>query len=292
VRSTTDSAIAQAVPAPRRRARRGFGPFYWICVGWLGVLALVTVFAGVLPLEDPTEIAANALPNASPSASHLLGTDDLGRDILSRVIHGAQVSLEIGIGATAIGIGIGGVLGMLAAYKRGRLDGWLSLLMYTGLAFPAIIAVIAILNFWGHAEAHLVVVLGLFSVPLIFRLVRAATLSSATKEYVTAARSQGATSARVLARDIFPNVAPTILTYTIFTLGGIIATEGALAFIGLSVLPPESSWGNMIAESSSVQPVNLWLMLVPTLALFFTLVALNYVGERLRQHFDGTEARS
>jgi peptide/nickel transport system permease protein len=290
--SSIDPDVMEGAAVAPRGGRRLFGAFYWICIGWLGLLGFVTVFAGVLPLDDPTAIAPNALPNASPSGSHLLGTDDLGRDILSRVIHGAQVSLEVGIAATAIGIGIGGLLGMLAAYKRGRLDSWLSLLMYTGLAFPAIIAVIAILNFWGHAESHLVVVLGLFSVPLIYRLVRAATLTSATKDYVTAARSQGATSARVLARDVFPNVAPTLLTYTIFTLGGIIATEGALAFIGLSVLPPESSWGNMIAESSSVQPVNLWLMLVPTFALFFTLVALNYVGERLRIHFDAAEARS
>ena len=114
---------------------------------------------------------------------------------------------------------IGGSLGMLSAYLRGRFDAALSFFMYCGLAFPAIIAVIAILDFWGRSETHIILVLGLASVPLIYRLVRAATLATATKEYVTAAKSQGATSVRVLFHDIFPNVAPALLVYSVFTLG-------------------------------------------------------------------------
>ena len=115
--------------------------------------------------------------------------------------------------------------------------------MYCGLAFPAIIAVIAILDFWGRSEWHIVIVLGIFGIPLLFRLVRSVTLATATKEYITAAKSQGATSFRVLFHDIFPNVAPSLIAYSVFTLGGVITIEGALAFLGLSVQPPQSSWG-------------------------------------------------
>ena len=144
--------------------------------------------------------------------------------------------------------------------------------MYCGLAFPAIIAVIAILDFWGRSESHIIFVLGLASVPLIYRLVRAATLATATKEYVTAAKSQGATSFRVLFHDVFPNVAPALIVYSVFTLGGIIAVEGAIAFLGLSVNGP--SWGNMISDASNDVNAPMAFILSPAIALFLTLVSL------------------
>jgi len=280
-----------AVPVVARERKQPLGVFFWICVGWLSLLAFVTIFANFLPFQDPA--ASNFInpgTDAGPSLGHLLGTDELARDILSRLVYGARISLVIGLCATAIGISLGGGLGMLSAYMRGRVDSFLSLVMYSGLAFPAIVAVIAILSFWGRSQWHIIIVLGLFSVPLIFRLVRSATLACATKEYVTAAKSQGATSTRVLARDIFPNVAPSLIAYTVFTLGGIIATEGALAFLGLSVLPPQSSWGNMITEASN-DSTNLMLMFMPAIALFLTLISLNYVGERIRVRFDTNESK-
>jgi peptide/nickel transport system permease protein len=126
-------------------------------------------------------------------------------------------------------------------------------------------------------------------VPLIFRLVRAATLATATKEYITAAKSQGATSFRVLFHDVFPNVAPSLLAYTIFTLGGIIAIEGALAFIGLSVTGP--SWGNMISDAGGDVTVRMAFILGPATALFLTLISLNFVGERIRVRYDTGEVK-
>jgi len=280
---------APVAPPPRRAP---LGSFFWICVAWLGLLGFVTLFAGVLPLQDPTASDfVHARINAPPSLGHLLGTDQLARDILSRLAFGARVSLLVALSATIIGIGVGGMLGMLSAYVRGRLDATLSLFMYSGLAFPAIIAVIAILSFWGRSEWHIIIVLGLFSVPLIYRLVRAATLSCVTKEYVTAARSQGARALRVVTRDIFPNVAPALFAYSIFTFGGIIATEGALAFLGLSVLPPTPSWGTILSDGSTDSVTNYALIFAPATALFLTLVSLNYVGERIRLRYDTSEAR-
>ncbi len=278
----TSAPIAEAT-------RPKFGIIFWICIAWLALLAFVTIFANHLHLKDP--LAQLSLgPNAPASKQFWLGTDEDGRDILSRLIYGARVSLVIGLGATAIAVGIGGFLGMLSAYLRGWFDAVLSYFMYCGLAFPALIAVLAILEFWGHTEEHIILVLGLFGVPLIFRVVRAATLACATKEYVTAAKSQGATAIRVLLRDIFPNVAPALIAYTVFTFGGVITVEGALGFLGQSVAQPEASWGNMIQGASS-NATNVTYVLAPTVALFCTLVALNIVGEKIRVHFDTGEQK-
>jgi peptide/nickel transport system permease protein len=287
----TPAVALDAAPVAPAARRAPFGVFFWLCVGWMALLVVAATFASVLPFWDPN---ANDFVGAGIdghlSWSHPFGTDHLARDILSQVAYGARVSLVIGVTATAIGISIGGFLGMASAYLRGRVDAFLTLVMYSGLAFPAIIAVIAILSFWGRNELHVIVVLGLFSVPLIYRVVRAATLASATKEYVTAARSQGATSLWVIRRDIFPNVAPTLLSYTVFTMGAIIATEGALAFLGFSVQSPQSSWGTVISDASN-DPSNLGLLFAPAITLFLTLVSLYYIGERFRVRFETQESR-
>jgi peptide/nickel transport system permease protein len=116
-------------------------------------------------------------------------------------------------------------------------------------------------------------------------------LACATKEYVTAAKSQGATARRVILKDIFPNIAPALIAYTVFTLGGVIATEGALAFLGYSVAIPTPSWGNMIGEASNLDQNNIYLLLAPAIGLFLTLISLNYIGERIRTHFDTAESK-
>jgi peptide/nickel transport system permease protein len=276
-------------PSDVKVKRARFGVFFWICVGWLSILAFVTVFANVLPLQNPSSSDFVVGANAGISGAHWLGTDQVARDSLSRLVWGARTSLIIGILGTTLGMTVGSVLGMLSAYLRGRFDATLSFFMYCGLAFPAIIAVIAILDFWGRSESHIILVLGLASVPLIFRLVRAATLSTVTKEYVTAAKSQGATSFRVLLHDVFPSVAPSLLAYSVFTLGGIIAVEGAIAFLGLSVTGP--SWGNMISDASNDLNAPMVFILSPAIALFLTLISLNFVGERIRVRFDPGEVK-
>jgi peptide/nickel transport system permease protein len=306
---TTSELPAEAeVPAtPVRTAsapkRPPLGISFWLCSSWLAVVGLSAVLAPVLPLKDPiAEVYTNVYPNygkdATPSWQHLLGTDHVARDILSRIIWGSRVSLVIGLLATVIGIVIGSTLAMLSAYRQSRasssiaaaFDNALVLFMYAGLAFPAIIAVLAILGFWGTSEFHIIVVLGLFSIPLIFRLVRAATLSVATREYVTAAKAQGATAFRVILREILPNIAPSIIAYTVFTIGGVIGTEGALGVLGLSVVAPTPTWGNMINDASG-DPTNLSLVLAPALVLFLTIFCLYFASERIRLHFDTAESK-
>ena len=272
------------------RAQR-LGPLFWVCVGWLTLNVLAAIFANLLPLVNPLYQNYNVI-NAGPSLHHLLGTDDLGRDILSRVVFGSRVSLAVGSGAMVIGFGIGMPLGMLAAYRRGRLDAILTAVMYVLLAFPAIIAVIAVISFWTpRTLLKIIVVIGLASVPLVYRVIRSATLAIAAKDYVIAAKVQGSTDRRILVRELLPNIAPIAVSFLLIGVATVVTLEGALAFLGLSVNPPTPSWGNMINEARTVMAQNPWLVLFPSLALCLFLLCLNFIGDRLRTYFDVTEVK-
>ena len=162
---------------------------------------------------------------------------------------------------------------------------------YVMLAFPALVAVIAIVAFWGHEIWKITIIVGIASTPLVYRVIRAATLSYATREFVTAAKAQGATDTRSWTRDLLPNVRPTVISYFLIGVATVIILEGALAFLGLSVPAPTASWGNMINESRTYLSDNPWLALFPSLAMFLFLIALNLVGDTLRQSFDVQESK-
>jgi peptide/nickel transport system permease protein len=267
------------------------GLFFWICVGYIALNVVGAIFANVLPLQSPLNENFNAI-NAGPSLHHLFGTDDLGRDIFSRVVYGSRVSITVGVGAIIIGFGIGAPLGMLAAYRRGRFDAILTTIMYVLLAFPAIIATIAVLSFWTPRSLFkIIVVIGIASIPLVYRVIRTATLSVATKDYVVAAKVQGATDRRILMKELLPNIAPIAVSFFLIGVATVITLEGALAFLGLSVNPPTPSWGNMINEARTVLAQNPWLAFFPSLALCLFLIALNFIGDRIRTHFDVTEVK-
>lgn len=275
-------------------SRKRLGWVFWVCAGWIVLNVLVAIFANLLPLQNPDLQTASL--NASPSAAHFFGTDDLGRDIFSRVLFGSRVSLVVGFGAIAIGMTFGGTLGMISAYRRGVVDTVVNAAFYVLLAFPALLAVIAIVAFWGHALWKITLIMGIASAPLIFRIVRAATLSYATRDFVTAARALGATDRRILTREILPNILPTIVSFGLIGVATVIVLEGSLAFLGLSVAEPTPSWGNMLNESlnglnSIPGQSNPWLVLFPALALFLFLLAINLAGDRLRQHFDVTDVK-
>ncbi|MGH9092727.1 MAG: ABC transporter permease [Acidimicrobiales bacterium] len=281
------AAAAALSDAPGERRRLGW--VFWACAGWVVLNVLAAVLAGVLPLQNP-EAQSTAI-NAGPSAAHFFGTDDLGRDIFSRVIFGARVSLVVGFGAMAIGLAAGGTLGMVAAFRRGAVDTVVNAASYVLLAFPALLAVIAIVTFWGNELWKITVVLGVASAPIVFRIVRAATLSYATRDFVTAAKALGATDRRILLRELLPNILPTVVSFALVGVATVMILEGSLAFLGLSVPPPTPSWGNMLNESlNGLNNIpgqsNPWLVLFPALALFLFLLAVNLAGDRLRQHFD------
>ncbi len=274
-----------------RKKGEPLGFLFWVCVGWIALNVLVAIFANVLPFQNPLYQDFTAL-NAAPSLHHLFGTDDLGRDILSRVAYGSRVSISAGVGAILIGFGFGAPLGMLAAYRRGRFDAVLTTVMYVMLAFPAIIATIAVLSFWTpRTLTKIIIVIGIASIPLVYRVIRTATLSVATKDYVVAAKVQGATDRRILMKELLPNIAPIGLSFLLIGIATVITLEGALAFLGLSVTPPTPSWGNMINEARTILQQNPWLVIFPSLALCLFLLCLNFIGDRIRTHFDVTEVK-
>lgn len=273
-----------------KKKRFDVGLVFWIFTLWIAITALAAIFASLLGLQDPNQGNYDIL-NQGPTAAHWFGTDDLGRDIFSRVIYGARVSLTVGFGALTIGMIIGGTLGMIAAYRRGSVDIIVSSASYVMLAFPALVAVIAIVAFWGHEIWKITIIIGVASIPLVFRVVRAATLSYATRDFVTAAKSQGATDWRIVTKELFPNVLPAIISFYLIGVASVIILEGALAFLGLSVQPPTASWGNMISESRTYLSQNPWLVLFPSLAMVFFLVALNLIGDILRSTLDVQESQ-
>jgi peptide/nickel transport system permease protein len=275
--------------APARKKRLGL--LFWTCVGWIGLNVFGAIFANVLPLISPTYENFNVV-NSSPSLHHLLGTDDLGRDIFSRIVYGSRISIVVSLGAMLIGFGIGMPLGMLAAYRRGKFDVILSTIMYVFLAFPAIIATIAVLSFWTpRSMFKIIVVIGVAAIPLVYRVIRSSTMACASQDYVLAAKVQGATDRRILMKELLPNIAPVAVSFLLIGIATVVTLEGALAFLGLSVNPPTPSWGNMINESLAVLQVNPWLAIFPSAAMCLFLLSLNFIGDRLRAHFDVTESK-
>jgi peptide/nickel transport system permease protein len=267
--------------------RRPLGILFWLALGYLGLVVLLAILASVLPIPNPN-FQNYAAINASPSIHHLLGTDDLGRDILSRLIFGARVSLVVGFGSVAIGLLIGGTLGLVSGYKGGRLDISINAGAFVLLAFPAIVAVIAIVAFWGANLWKITIILGVATIPLLYRVVRASSLAFANRDFVIAAKTMGANTPRILFREILPNVVPAAVTFGLITVAGVIVIEGSLAFLGLSIPPPTPSWGNMISEGATNGNLqtNPYIMMWPVLAMFLLLLSINLIGDRLRQRFD------
>jgi peptide/nickel transport system permease protein len=273
------------------RPPKKLGFLFWVCVAWLGLNLAGAIFANVLPLQNPL-FQNYAAINAGPSLHHLFGTDDLGRDIFSRVVYGSRVSIEVSLGAMFIGFGVGAPLGMMAAYRRGKFDTFTSLFMYIFLAFPAIIATIAVLSFWTpRSLLKIIVVIGVASIPLVYRVLRSATMNVATKDYVVAAKVQGASDWRIMVKELLPNVAPIGVSFLLIGIATVVTLEGSLAFLGLSVNPPTPSWGNMINESRTILQQNPWLAIFPSLAMCLFLLCLNFIGDRLRSHFDVSEVK-
>jgi peptide/nickel transport system permease protein len=276
--------------------KKTLGVFFWICVGWVGLVILLALIANLLPLPNPDFQNFAAPQNAGPGWGHLLGTDDLNRDILSRLIFGSRVSIIVGFGSMIIGMALGGIPAMISAYRRGRVDTFLNTTSYVLLAFPALVGVIAIGEFWGHQLWKIMLVIGVFSAPLIYRVIRASTLSYATRDFVLAAKALGANDRRILTKELLPNILPTVISFGLIAVATLIVLEGTLAFLGLSVPPPTPSWGNMLDEGSSLLAggkgqTNPWLVIFPAGAMFSLLFALNVVADKLRSYFDVTDIR-
>ncbi len=266
------------VPAPR--ARR-LGVLFWLAIGWVVFVFAVAIFADILPLPSPTDM--DMLERRAPfSFAHWLGTDGLGRDELSRLIYGARISLVVGLCAPIIGVTIGGALGMLAGYFRGRFETYVVGSMDVLLAFPPLILALAVTAFLGQSILNLTCILGVLGIPAFMRVARASTLTLARREFVIAAQALGATHARILLRELLPNVLLPLLAFFLLGVAVTIVVEGALSFLGLGVPPPISSWGSMIGEGRESLEVAPRLAFLPAIAMFLTVLSFNLVGDTLR----------
>jgi peptide/nickel transport system permease protein len=270
----------EADAAPARRRRR-LGVLFWIAIGWMALVFVVAIFADVLPLPSPTDM--DMLERRAPfSAEHWLGTDGLGRDELSRLIYGARISLIVGLCAPVIGVTIGGALGMLAGYFRGRFESFVVGSMDVLLAFPPLILALAVTAYLGQSIFNLTCILGVLGIPAFMRVARAATLSLARREFVVAAQALGASHARILLRELLPNVLLPLLAFFLLGVAVTIVVEGSLSFLGLGVPPPISSWGSMIGEGRESLEVAPQLAFIPAIAMFLTVLSFNLIGDTMR----------
>jgi peptide/nickel transport system permease protein len=279
--ATLDLVIQEDVTAmPVRRTRR-LGRLFWAALGWVIFVFAAATLADVLPLPSPTDMDMLER-RATVSSLHWLGTDGLGRDELARLIHGARISLIVGLCAPIIGLTIGGALGMFAGYFRGRFESLVVGSMDVLLAFPPLILALAVTAYLGQSIPNLTFILGVLGIPAFMRVARAATLTLARREFVVAAQALGASHARILLRELLPNVMLPLLAFFLLGVAVTIVAEGALSFLGLGVPPPISSWGSMIGEGRESLDVAPQLAFIPAIAMFLTVLSFNLVGDSLR----------
>ena len=278
--ATLELSVQEQAVSPVRKGRR-LGKLFWAAVGWMILVFAVAILAPVLPLPSPTDMDMLARRGAF-SALHWLGTDGLGRDELARLAYGARISLVVGLCAPIIGVTIGGALGMLAGYFRGRFEAVAVGSMDVLLAFPPLIFALAVIAFLGQSVFNLTCILGVLSIPAFMRVARAATLTLARREFVIAAQALGASHARILLRELLPNVALPLLAFFLLGVAVIILVEGALSFLGLGVPPPTASWGSMIGEGRESLDIAPRLAFIPAIVMFLTVLSFNLIGDTLR----------
>ncbi|HVL98909.1 MAG TPA: ABC transporter permease [Egibacteraceae bacterium] len=254
----------------------------------LALLVLAAVLGETIAPYEPNrrsaDLAADRLQ--APSAAHPFGTDEFGRDVLSRVIVGARVSLQVGFIAVGISLVAGVALGLVAGFYGGRIDDVVMRSMDVLFAFPWILLAIAILAVLGPGIVNAMVAIGVVFTPIFARITRGSVLSVREEVYVRAARSLGANDLRLLRRHVLPNVLAPIIVQTSISLAFAILNEAALSFLGLGVQPPAPSWGRMLAEGRGFIQQAWWMALFPGLAIFFTVLAFNLVGDGLRDALD------
>ena len=232
-----------------------------------------------------TGLSETGIP-IGPNRTFLLGTDSLGRDVLIRIAFGARVSLVVGFMASALAVLIGTVIGIVAGWYGGFADRLLSRTMDVFLALPFLVFALALVAVVGPSLTISVIVIAFFCWASVGRIVRAETLSLREREYVQAARTLGASPARIMFVEILPNVAPSVIVYTTLLIPGAIVAEATMSFLGLSVVPPTPSWGNMLSDAMAYYKVAWWFVFFPGAALLITTIAFNVLGDSVRDALD------
>jgi peptide/nickel transport system permease protein len=252
------------------------------------VLVTVAVFAPLLAPYDPTQTDWLAV-RQPPSNEHLMGTDENGRDVLSRVIYGARASLMVGVIAVTIALLIGVPLGLISGYYGGRIDEIIMRVVDAALAFPFLILAIALAATLGPSLTNAMIAIGIASAPIFARLTRGQVLSVRSREYVESARAIGAGDVRIIARYVLPNSIAPILVQSTLAIAEAIIAESALSFLGLGVQPPMPSWGGMLNTAKNFLSQAPWMAIWPGLGIFVTVLAFSLFGDGLRDALDPRE---
>ena len=266
--------------------RPTFGLTFWLCCAWLLIVVLATAIAQWLPLAAPDAVDPFVRLEPVISKGHVLGTDDLGRDVLSRMVYGARVSLIVGALSVIIGVGVGLPAGLFAGYIRRQLDAVTMFAVDVVLSFPALVLLLALIAYLGRSLFVIGALIGFLAIPAYTRISRASTLAVASRDFVKAARALGLRPTRIITRELLPNVLPAVLAYGLIQMGVAIVVEGSLSFLGLSVSLPTPSWGGLIAVGQHHLDDDPSLAVIPSLAMFVTVFALNFIGDAVSRRGD------
>ena len=247
-------------------------------------MLLVALLAGAIAPQDPTaQLAPRLQP---PSAAHLLGTDEFGRDQFSRLVYGSRISLYVGILSVALALSTGATVGIVAGYFGGTVDNVVMRVIDSIFAFPSLLLAIAITGILGPSLTNAMVAIGIVSAPTYARLARGAVLTAAANEFVTAARALGASDARIILRHVLPNVLAPLIVQTSLSFSTSILAEASLSFLGLGTQPPDPSWGTMLGAGRRFMEAAPWVAVFPGVAITITVLGFNLLGDGLRDALD------
>ena len=260
-------------------------PLMWTGGGIVAMLLLAGIAGGALAPYDPVAMDFTRRL-APPSAAHPFGTDDFGRDVLSRILHGASLSLRVALVAVGISSAVGVTLGVVAGYVRGWLDEVIMRLMDVLFAFPAVLLAITIMAILGRGVENAMIAIAIVYAPIFARVTRGAVIAVSGLEFVTAARALGVGHGRVMLRHVLPNALGPIIVQTSLSLAFAILAEAALSFFGLGSQPPEPSWGRMLSEGRGFLRQAPWMGIFPGLAIMIAVLGFNLLGDGLRDVLD------
>jgi peptide/nickel transport system permease protein len=284
------AAGAPAVPAVAGRVRASRAQFQWRNpIGLVGAaIVLLTVLVALLaPVISPFPPSAQGFGRLMPpSAAHWMGTDELGRDQLSRIIYGARVSLQVGAVSVALALVAGACVGVLAGFYRGWLDDWLMRGVDIVFAFPGLVLAIVIAGLLGPSRTNAMIAIGILYAPAFARVIRGSVLAVMADSYIEAARVVGASDARMMLRHLLPNIMAPIIVLTTIYLSTAILSEAALSFLGLGTQPPEPSWGGMLNAARRFMELAPWLAIFPGGAIMLVVLGFNFLGDGLRDILD------
>lgn len=293
VPTSLNSETQAAPPGKREKAGLGFKQLLyalrqdprWWCGLVLLLFILIAIFAPILSPYSPTTYNPTHTAQG-PGGAHLLGTDELGRDQLSRIFYGTRISLSIAAITILLGGVCGTILGILAAYNKGWIDQVITMLVDALLAFPSLVLALALVTALGPSLVNLVIALAVVRIPIYARIARGQTLQIVAQDYITAARVSGTRTWKILARHIIPNIFSPLLVQATLSISFAILDESVLSFLGLGVQPPTPEWGAMVSEAQPFLRTDPWMMLGPALTIVIVLISLNLFGDAIRDHLD------